>query len=94
MFQLRTNAAQPTLEMQIDRFITHQMSAQHIPGLALAITHDNQVLQIKGYGNSNAQQPVTPQTQFPIASLSKSFTTVAVLQLVEAGKIDLDAPVK
>lgn len=94
MFQLRTNAVQPTLEMKIDRFITHQMTTQHIPGLALAITYGDQVLHVKGYGKSNAQQPVTPQTQFPIASLSKSFTAIAVLQLVEAGKIDLDAPVK
>ncbi|GAB4382243.1 MAG: serine hydrolase domain-containing protein [Elainellaceae cyanobacterium] len=94
MCQFKTDATQPTLEMKIDRFITHQMTTQHIPGLALAITHENQVMYVKGYGKSNAQQSVTPQTQFPIASLSKSFTAIAVLQLVEAGKIDLDAPVK
>jgi CubicO group peptidase (beta-lactamase class C family) len=94
MCQFKTDATQPTLEMKIDRFITHQMTTQRIPGLALAITYGNQVLHVKGYGKSNAQQPVTPQTQFSIASLSKSFTAIAVLQLVEAGKIDLDAPVK
>ncbi len=94
VFQLRTIAAQPTLEMKIDRFITHQMTAQHLPGLALAITHDNQILHVKGYGKANTQQPITPQTQFPIASLSKSFTAVAVLQLVEAGEIDLGTPVR
>ncbi|WP_432809383.1 serine hydrolase domain-containing protein [Pantanalinema sp. GBBB05] len=92
--QVRTPATQPTLEMEIDRFIIHQMTTQHIPGLALAITHDNQVLHIKGYGRANAHESVTPQTQFAIASLSKSFTAVAVLQLVEAGQINLDAPVK
>jgi CubicO group peptidase (beta-lactamase class C family) len=91
---LRIHAAQSTLEMKIDRFITHQMATQHIPGLALAITHENQVMYVKGYGKANTRQLVTPQTQFPIASLSKSFTAIAVLQLVEAGKIDLDAPVK
>ena len=88
-FQLRANAVQPNLEMKIDRFITHQMTTQHIPGLALAITHENQVMYVKGYGKA-----IAPQTQFPIASLSKSFTAIAVLQLVEAGQIDLDAPVK
>lgn len=92
--QFRTHAAQPTLDAQIDRFITHQMTIQHIPGLALAITHENQTLHVKGYGKANAQEPVAAQTQFPIASLSKSFTAVAVLQLVEAGKINLDTPVK
>ncbi|HEY9662372.1 MAG TPA: serine hydrolase domain-containing protein [Allocoleopsis sp.] len=93
-FQLRINAVPSTLEAKIDRFITHQMTTQHIPGLALAITHENQVLHVKGYGRANAHEPVTPQTQLPIASLSKSFTAVAVLQLVEAGQINLDAPVK
>ncbi|MEH2024121.1 serine hydrolase domain-containing protein [Nostoc sp.] len=44
----------------------------------------------KGYGKADAQQPITPQTQFPLASLSKSFTAIAALQLVEAGKINLD----
>ncbi|BBD70822.1 beta-lactamase class C and other penicillin binding protein-like protein [Nostoc commune NIES-4072] len=48
----------------------------------------------KGYGKADAQQPITPQTQFPIASLSKSFTAIAALQLVEAGKINLDVSVK
>lgn len=94
VFQLRANAAQPNLETKIDRFITHQMTTQHIPGLALAITHENQVLHVKGYGKANAHELVRPQTQFPIASLSKSFTASAVLQLVEAGQIDLDTPVK
>ncbi|HEY9643440.1 MAG TPA: serine hydrolase domain-containing protein [Coleofasciculaceae cyanobacterium] len=94
VFQLRTTAAQPTLETKIDRFITQQMTTQHIPGLALAITHENQVVQVKGYGKANVHEPVTSQTQFAIASLSKSFTAIAVLQLVEAGKVDLDAPVK
>ncbi len=94
MIHLRPGVSQPTLKMAIDRFIIHQMAIQHIPGLALAITHNNQVLHVKGYGKASAQQPVTPQTQFPIASLSKSFTAVAVLQLVEAGRIGLDAPVK
>ena len=94
VFQLRANAAQSTPEMKIDRFITHQMTTQHLPGLALAITHENQVMYVKGYGKADTQEPVTPQTQFPIASLSKSFTAIAVLQLVEARQIDLDTPVK
>ncbi|HEY9664833.1 MAG TPA: serine hydrolase domain-containing protein [Allocoleopsis sp.] len=94
VFQLRANAVQPNLKIKIDRFITHQMATQHIPGLALAITHENQVLHVKRYSKANVQPSVTTQTQFPIASLSKSFTAIAVLQLVEAGQIDLDAPVK
>jgi CubicO group peptidase (beta-lactamase class C family) len=93
-FNLKISAAQPTLESAIDRLITTQMASGHIPGLALAVTHDNQVLEIKGYGKAKENQPVTPQTQFLIGSLSKSFTAIAVMQLVEAGEINLDAPLK
>ena len=69
------------------------MARHRIPGLALAITHGDQVVQVRGYGEAKDGVPVTEQTQFRIASLSKSFTALAVLQLVEGGKIDLDAPV-
>ncbi len=51
------------------------------------------VVHLRGYGDAGGGRPVTPDTQFLVASLSKSFTALAVLQLVEAGHIDLDAPV-
>lgn len=70
-----------------------QMAHHHIPGLALAITHGDQVVHVRGYGEAKPGVPVTGQTQFRMASLSKSFTALAVLQLVEAGKMELDAPV-
>jgi CubicO group peptidase (beta-lactamase class C family) len=92
---VRRVAAQPTVDLNaIDRFINAQMAAQRLPGLALAITQGNEVLYLKGYGTARANQPVTPQTQFYTASLSKSFTALAVMQLVEAGQIDLDAPIQ
>jgi CubicO group peptidase (beta-lactamase class C family) len=78
----------------VDRFINRQMAAQRLPGLALAITQGDQVLYVQGYGDAGNGSKVTPQTQFLIASVSKSFTALAVMQLVEAGKIDLDAPVQ
>ncbi len=78
----------------IDHFVTEQMATQRVPGLALAITQGEEIFYLKGYGVAREQEAVTPQTQFLIASLSKSFTAVAVLQLVEAGQIELDAPVQ
>ena len=77
----------------VDRFINTQMENHRIPGLALAITHDDQVVYVRGYGTARDGEPVTEKTQFRLASLSKSFTALAVLQLVEAGQINLDAPV-
>jgi CubicO group peptidase (beta-lactamase class C family) len=77
----------------VDRFITAQMARHRLPGLAVAITRGDQVVLVRGYGKARDGEPVTGQTQFRIASLSKSFTALAVLQLVEAGQIELDAPV-
>jgi CubicO group peptidase (beta-lactamase class C family) len=88
-------AGQTTPEIeQIDRFVTEQMAFHNLPGLVLAITHGNEVVHIRGYGNAGTGQPPTPQTQLFIASLSKSFTALAIMQLVEAGAIELDAPVQ
>jgi CubicO group peptidase (beta-lactamase class C family) len=62
---------QPALDTAaIDRFVAQQMAAQRLPGLALAITHGDQVLYVKGYGTAADGQPVTRQTQFMIASAS------------------------
>lgn len=78
----------------IDRFLTTQLAAQRVPGLALAVVHANQVVYLKGYGTAGDGAPVTPHTQFFIASVSKSITALAVIQLAEAHTIDLDAPVQ
>ncbi len=77
----------------VDRFISNQMARHRIPGLAVAITHVDQVVHVRGYGEARRGMPVTGTTQFRIASLSKSFTALAVLQRSEAGQIELDAPV-
>jgi CubicO group peptidase (beta-lactamase class C family) len=77
----------------IDRFVQAWMCANGVPGLALAVTRDTEVVHLRGYGDAGNGHPVTPDSQFLVGSLSKSFTALAVLQLVEAGRIDLDAPV-
>jgi len=79
----------------IDSFIQNEMQATHVPGLALAIVHKDEILYLKGYGTADASGTlVTPQTPFMLASVSKPFTSLAVMQLVEAGKVDLDMPVQ
>ena len=70
------------------------MHTAHIPGLALGVVHGDRVAYLKGYGIAGPDgRPVTAQTPFILGSTSKSITALAVMQLVEAGKIDLDAPV-
>jgi CubicO group peptidase (beta-lactamase class C family) len=78
----------------IEGFVKKEMAAQRIPGLALGIVQDDQVMYLRGFGNASGSEGVTPQTPFIIGSLTKSFTATAVMQLVEAGKVDLDAPVQ
>jgi CubicO group peptidase (beta-lactamase class C family) len=77
----------------IDRFVQEWMGANRVPGLALAVTRDTRVVHLRGYGDAGNGRAVTPDSQFLVASLSKSFTALAVLQLVEAGRVDLDGPV-
>ncbi|MEO8611298.1 MAG: serine hydrolase domain-containing protein [Chloroflexota bacterium] len=79
---------------KIDAYIQSRMQTASIPGLALGVVYDDQIVYLKGYGIAGPDgRPVTPQTPFILGSTSKSFTALAVMQLVEAGKIDLDAPV-
>ena len=78
----------------IDRFVSDHLSSDSVPGLALAITQGDRILLVKGYGMARQGAPVTADTQFFIASLSKSFTALAVMQLVDAGQLNLDAPVQ
>ena len=81
-------------EDSVDAYIRARMQTAHIPGLALAVVHGDHVAYLKGYGIAGPDgRPVTSQTPFILGSTSKSFTALAVMQLVEAGKIDLDAPV-
>jgi len=63
-----------------------------LAGLAVGIVEDNAVVYAKGFGFENVQTgtPVTPSTVFHTASISKTFVATAVMQLAEAGDIDLD----
>ncbi|MED4953674.1 serine hydrolase domain-containing protein [Paenibacillus macerans] len=80
---------------QIDAFMYESMTKLQIPGASLAIVKGDQVLYQNGYGISGpGRTPVTAQTPFVIGSVSKSFTALAVMQLADAGKIDLEAPVR
>jgi CubicO group peptidase (beta-lactamase class C family) len=79
----------------IDRYVEAERRATPLPGLALGIVHGNRVVHLRGFGHAGPSgRPVTPQTPFLLASTTKSLTALAVMQLVEAGKVDLDAPVQ
>jgi CubicO group peptidase (beta-lactamase class C family) len=79
---------------KIDNFINTQIEKDRIPGFSLGIVKNGQISYLKGYGKANNDgKSVSPSTPFIIGSVSKSFAALSVMQLVEAGKIDLDASV-
>ncbi len=79
----------------VDTYIEEQMQRLHIPGASLAIVEGNRIVHSRGFGCARpGGEAPTPQTPFFIGSLTKSITALAVMQLVEAGKVELDAPVQ
>ncbi len=87
--QAQNNDGHASLQEAVDQ----QMAAASIDG-AVLVALDGQVLFKAGYGEANREwhAPNTAETRFRIASMSKSFTAVLIMQLVEAGKIDLSTP--
>ena len=80
---------------EIERFVQGEMAAQRIPGLALGIVEGDRIAHTRSFGKADdSGREVTPQTPFIIGSVSKSFTALAVMQLVEANRIELAAPVQ
>jgi CubicO group peptidase (beta-lactamase class C family) len=85
-----TPAPNSTSYDAVDAYVEQQMRRLNIPGASLAIVEDGKIAHMRGFGHARPGGEVpTPQTPFFIGSLTKSFTALAVMQLVEAGKIEL-----
>ena len=79
----------------IDAYVQERMQDMRIPGMALGIVKGDEIVHLEGFGDADdSGREVTPETPFKIGSMSKSFTALAIMQLVEDGKVDLDAPVQ
>ena len=75
--------------------ILDRMTHYHVPGVSVAVINDGKIEWARGYGvkETGGQDPVTPETLFQAASISKPVTALGVLCLVDKGILDLDAPV-
>jgi CubicO group peptidase (beta-lactamase class C family) len=80
--------------------VDYHRKTKHIKaGMAVGLINDTGIVHSRGWGSTDAlaaskkQEEVTPGHVFRIGSISKLFTDIAVMRLVEAGKLDLDAPV-
>src|SRR5687768_6676011 len=78
---------------EIGALVTAKMSEYHVPGVALGLHKDGQTF-IRGFGVTNVDdpQPISAETIFTIASISKTMAATAVMKLVEQGRADLKAP--
>jgi CubicO group peptidase (beta-lactamase class C family) len=79
-----------------DDFVRTTMQDWKVPGLAIAIVKDGELVFSQGFGKRDVEHnlDVTPQTIFPIGSATKAFTTMALALLADEGKLDWDVPVK
>ena len=86
----------PAIAAELDKVIAAEQTKASVPGLSVAIAWNNQLVYSKGFGFADleARVQVTEKTAFRTASTAKPLTATGVMLLVEAGKIDLDAPIQ
>ncbi|MEP7118122.1 MAG: serine hydrolase domain-containing protein, partial [Acidobacteriota bacterium] len=78
----------------VDRVMEQYRLDAHIPGLVFGIVKDGRLIYVKGLGvqDVEAKRPVTADSLFRIASMTKAFTALSILKLRDDGKLSLDAP--
>jgi serine beta-lactamase-like protein LACTB len=91
-----TTGLAPTVVARIDSTVAALMAREHIPAVSIAIVRGSRIRFARAYGFADLENfvPTTSDTRFRIASLTKSLTATAVMQLVERGKVSLDDPIQ
>jgi CubicO group peptidase (beta-lactamase class C family)/D-alanyl-D-alanine dipeptidase len=91
-----THTSYAEIEQRLAAFVEREIKDKGIPAVSIALVDDGRTVIAKGFGLANAQtaQAATADTVYRVGSISKLFTDVAVMQLVAAGKVDLDADVR
>lgn len=81
---------------QIESAVSKFMGSKHVPGVSVAVVENSVLVWSSGFGMADLENfvPATENTLYRLASISKSLTAVGAMQLVERGKLDLDAPVQ
>nr|WP_313893687.1 serine hydrolase domain-containing protein [Psychrobacillus sp.] len=87
---LAVQAAESFDTTKVDEYVTNYIDKNGLPGAAIVVIKDGNVLYEKGFGHDSDGNPLTEKSIIGIASGAKPFTAFAVLQLVDDGKIKLD----
>jgi CubicO group peptidase (beta-lactamase class C family) len=86
--------AAPVLEKEaIDKYVEEYIQRNGLPGASIVVVKDGEIIYEKGYGHDSEGKLLTKNSLMRIASVSKTFTAFAVLQLVDEGKVNLDDPI-
>jgi CubicO group peptidase (beta-lactamase class C family) len=85
-------AQDPAVLAEVDRAMENYRLDAHIPGMVWGIVQDGRLVHVKGTGvqDIDTRRPVTPDTVFRIASMTKAFTALSILKLRDEGKLALD----
>jgi len=80
----------------LEAFIDHEVEDKRLPALSIALVDDQKVVWARGFGFADRERkrPATADTVYRVGSVSKLFTDIAIMQLVEKGKLDLDQNVR
>ncbi len=86
----------PELAARIGRLLEEKREELSIPGISVAVAVDGRLVYMRGFGRADLENsvPATADTVYRTASIAKPMTAVAVMQLAEAGKLDLDGPIQ
>jgi CubicO group peptidase (beta-lactamase class C family) len=80
---------------ELCKLVESKMAEHHVPGVSYGVLKNgNRMVRSFGVTSIEDPQPITPDTVFPIASISKTFTTTAIMRLIDQGKMELKAPVR
>lgn len=90
-----TPSAHPEVGRWIEKNIPLYMEDARMPGFSIAVVEDGRTIYSEGFGLRDTEMnlPATPDTLYGIGSITKSFVAIGIMQLVEAGKVNLDDPV-
>ena len=80
----------------LEKFVMEKISENRMPGLSIALVKDGKIVYSRGFGVRNIEErtPATPDTIYGIGSITKSFTSLGIMQLAEKGTLSLDDPVE
>lgn len=83
------------VSIELEKLIQHEVTEKQLPGFSIVLVDDQQIVWAQGFGFADPARklPATAETVYRVGSVSRLFTDIGIMQLVERGELDLDAPI-